>query len=62
MEIHSNGMANRKASIDRQNTNQEILQKTLEKSAKINQRQQAGEPRVINQVRGEKQGKIDLYA
>jgi hypothetical protein len=62
MEIQPNVVANREASINKQNVNQDILQKTLEKSAKTAQRQQAGEPRAVNQVRGEKQGEIDLYA
>ena len=62
MEVNMNGMASREMSLYKQNTNQEILQKTLEKTAEIKQRQQAGEPRVVDQVRGQKQGKIDLYA
>jgi len=62
MEVNMNAMASREMSLNKQNTNQEILQKTLEKTAEIKQRQHAGEPRAIDQVRSEKQGKIDLYA
>jgi hypothetical protein len=62
MEINMSGMANREISLNRQNTDQDILLKTLEKTAEIKQRQQAGEPKTIDQVRSEKQGKIDLYA
>jgi hypothetical protein len=62
MEVNMNALASREMSLNKQNADQEILQKTLEKTAEIKQRQQAGEPRVINQVRGQKQGKIDLYA
>jgi hypothetical protein len=62
MEVNMNGMASREMSLYKQNANQDILQKTLEKTAEIKQRQQAGEPRVVDQVGGRKQGKIDLYA
>jgi hypothetical protein len=62
MEVNMNGMASKEISLYKQNTDQDILMKTLEKSAEIKQRQQAGEPRVIDKVRGEKQGNIDLYA
>jgi len=61
MEINMDMMSKREMSLLKQNTNQEILQKTLEKTAEIKQQQQAGEPRIIDQVRGEKQGRIDLY-
>ena len=62
MEVNMNGMASREMSLYKQNTNQEILQKTLEKTAEIKPRQQAGEPRAVDKVGGRKQGKIDLYA
>lgn len=62
MEVNMNVMANKEISLNRQNTDQEILLKTLEKTADIKQRQQAGEPRTVDQAGGEKQGKIDLYA
>ncbi len=62
MEVNSNVAAQTSASLYKQQTEQQILQKTLEKSQEIKQRQQAGEPRVIDQARGDKQGTIDLYA
>jgi hypothetical protein len=62
MEINMDVMTKREMSLLKQNTDQEILQKSLEKSAEIKQKQQAGEPRVVDQVRGQKQGRIDLYA
>jgi hypothetical protein len=62
MEINSNVAAHREISLQKQHNDQEVLQKTLEKSAEVKQRQQAGEPRVVDKARGEKQGTIDLYA
>ena len=62
MDVNTNVSAYREASLNKQTTDQEVLQKTLEKSTEIKQRQQAGEPRVVDKARGEKQGTIDLYA
>jgi len=62
MEVNSNVAAYRETSLYKQHNDQEILQKTLEKTEEIKQRQQTGEPRVIDKARGEKQGSIDLYA
>ncbi len=62
MEVNANVSAHREASLYKQNTDQEILQKSLEKSAEIKQKQQAGEPRAVDKASGEKQGAIDLYA
>ena len=62
MEVNSNVAAYRETSLYKQHNDQEILQKTLEKTEEIKQRQQAGEPRVVDKTRGEKQGLIDLYA
>jgi hypothetical protein len=62
MEVNMNVSASREMSLYKQNTDQEILLKTMEKTEEIKQRQQAGEPRVIDKARGEKQGNIDLYA
>lgn len=62
MEIQMNGMANREISLNRQNTDQDILLKTLEKTEEIKQRQKAGEPQTVDRVRDGKQGRIDLYA
>ena len=62
MDVNTNVSAHSEASLYKQRANQEVLQKTLEKSAEIKQRQQAGEPRVVDKPRGDKQGNIDLYA
>ncbi len=62
MEANTHVTAHNQTSPYQQNTNQEILRKSLEKSTEIKQQQQAGEPRVIDKTRGEKQGTIDLYA
>jgi hypothetical protein len=62
MEVNMNALASREISLNKQNTNQDILQKALEKTAEIKQKQKTGEPRAINKVRDQKQVKIDLYA
>ena len=62
MEVNMNVSAGKEMSLYKQNIDQETLLKTMEKTAEVKQRQQAGEPRVIDKVRGEKQGNIDLYA
>ncbi len=62
MDVSNNVSAYNEASLYKQRTDQEALQKTLEKSTEIKQRQQAGEPREVDKARGEKQGTIDLYA
>jgi hypothetical protein len=62
MEVNMNVSASREMSLYKQNTDQEILLKTMEKTEEVKQKQQAGEPRVIDKVRGEKQGSVDLYA
>jgi len=59
MEVGSTTMAAREISINKANTGQDILQKTLEKSEEI-QQNEASKP--VNQVKNNKQGGIDIFA
>ncbi len=59
MEIASNTMASREISINKQNTGQDILQKTLEKTVEA---EQMSTSKPVQQVSADKQGSIDLYA
>lgn len=59
MEIGPSTMAAREIATNKQNTDQAILQKTLEKE-KQSQASEASKP--VEQVSSERQGGIDLYA
>ncbi len=52
-------MASREISINKQNTGQDILQKTLEKSVEA---EQMSSSKPVQQVSADKQGGIDVYA
>ena len=62
MEVNMSGLAAREVSLNKANNEQEILQKTLEKSQEVLKPQEAGEPRPVEQTGTQKQGRIDLYA
>ena len=59
MEIGASTMAARETAINKQNIEQDILQKTLEKD-KQSQQEEASKP--VEQVSSEKQRGIDIYA
>lgn len=59
MEIGASTMAAREITINKQNTGQDILQKTLEKTE---QTQQSEVTKPVEQADFEKKGGIDLYA
>ncbi len=59
MEIGPSTLASREISLNKHNTDQDILQKTLEKSK---QAEQQGQSKPVEQVNTERQGGIDLYA
>lgn len=52
-------MASREMALNKANVGQEILQKTLEKTE---QSQQSDATKPVEQVPGDKQGRIDFYA
>ena len=59
MEIGPSSMAAREIALNKQNTGQDILQKTLDKTEQA-QQNEASKP--VAQVNDAKQGGIDLYA
>lgn len=59
MEVGQSSLAAREIALNKQDTNQAILQKTLEKNKEL---QQEGTSKPVEQVNTEKQGGIDLYA
>jgi hypothetical protein len=59
MEIGASTMAAREVSINKRNVENDILQKTLEKTE---QSQQEVENKPVEQVSSERQGGIDFYA
>jgi hypothetical protein len=62
MEVSMSGLAAREVSLNKSNTDQDILQKTLAKTQEVLKTQEAGEPRPVEQTGTQKQGRIDLYA
>ncbi len=62
MEVNMSGLATREMALNKANTEQEILQKTMAKAQEVQKPQEAGEPRPVEQTGSEKQGRIDLYA
>ncbi len=62
MEVNMSGMAAREMALNKANTDQEILQKSLAKTQEVLKPQEAGEPRPVEQTGTEKQGRIDTYA
>ncbi len=59
MEIGASSMASREMALNKANVEQEILQKTLEKTE---QSQQSDATKPVEQVPDDKQGQIDFYA
>ncbi len=59
MEIGASTMAAREIAINKQNVEQDILQKTLEKTEQSHQNEVS---KPVAQPSNEKQGGIDLYA
>lgn len=59
MEIGSSSMAAREIALNKQNTDQAILQKTLDKAEQLEQTE-ASKP--VAQVDNAKQGGIDVFA
>lgn len=59
MEIGASTVATREIAINKQNIEQDILRKTLEKE-KQSQQEEASKP--VEQVSSEKQDGIDIYA
>ncbi|MCP3932146.1 MAG: hypothetical protein GY705_23990 [Bacteroidetes bacterium] len=62
MEVNMSGLAAREVSLNKRNTEQEILQKTLAKTQEVQKQQEVDEPRPVEQTGTQKQGRIDLYA
>lgn len=59
MEIGSSSMVAREMALNKANVEQDILQKTLEKTE---QSQQSNTTKPVEQVAADKQGMIDFYA
>lgn len=59
MEIGASSMAAREMALNKANVEQDILQKTLEKTE---QSQQSNTTKPVEQVDSDKQGRIDFYA
>jgi hypothetical protein len=62
MEINSSTMAAREISLNRANSDQDILSKTLAKAEEGEQTRKASEPKAPEGPKSSKQGRIDLYA
>lgn len=62
MDVNMSGLAAREISLNKANTGQDILLKTLEKTEEGKQKQTPGAPRPVERVDSDKQGRIDLYA
>lgn len=62
MEINSNSLAAREASLNKAGIGQEILSKTLAKVEETDQRRSPREPKAPEPTGNSKQGRIDLYA
>lgn len=59
MDINMTSMANLEISLNKANTGQQILMKTLEKSAQTAQAESAETPRPVVSTGTEKQGRIN---
>ena len=62
MDINSSTMATREINLNRANTEQDILSKTLVKAEEGEQTRKAAEPKAPEGPKSSKQGRIDLYA
>lgn len=62
MDMSIGNVAARETAINKANVGQDILMKTLEKSAEAQQQNKSETARPVQQVQPDKQGRIDLYA
>lgn len=62
MDMSIGNMAARETSLNKASVGQDILLKTLEKSAEAQQKNEAATPRPVERLEADKQGRIDIYA
>lgn len=62
MDINMTSLANREMALNKANVGQDILAKTLEKSAEVKAQQQSETTRPVERMEADRQGRIDLYA
>ncbi len=62
MDINASALASREMALNKAHVGQDILMKTLEKSAETKQAQSADTQRPVERTGAEKLGRIDIYA
>lgn len=62
MDISATSMANSAMSLQKQQAESDIMQKSLEKMEAVPVEQQEGEAKQIEKTSSDKQGRIDFYA
>lgn len=62
MQINSSSMAYREMALNRANTGEEILNRTMAKTEEGEQKNEASEPKPAEGPKSSKQGRIDFYA
>jgi len=62
MDINTSALASREMALNKAHVGQDILMKTLEKSAESKEAQSSDTQRPVERAGAEKTGRIDIYA